>query len=367
MNTILLSGYYGFNNSGDEAVLGGILSGLREALPDCEPVVLSGDPESTRAQHQVKAISRMNLGAVVSALKQAKLLISGGGSLLQDVTSRRSPLYYLGVLWLAHRAGVPTIVLAQGMGPLDHPLNRLLARKQLEQTQVITVRDPVSAEFLAKLGVTKPPIAVTADPSFLLQPDDSVRLEAWWSLHIPAGRPVLGVALRRWATGNPAERYTAIADAVAAFAQESGAFVLFLPMQYPQDLHVAEELAGWTPAESRVLNLSLTPREMIAAVGRCDFILAMRLHALIFAVQQTTPALGLAYDPKVLDFSLLADLPTPARWEEITAETLAASLRHQWEQRDALREILAESSSRLVNMARHNIELVKELIVKDEG
>ena len=149
---------------------------------------------------------------------------------------------------------------------------------------------------------------------------------------------------------------------MAAFAAESGAFLLFLPMQYERDLPVAEELAGWTPAESRVLNLPLTPREMMAAVGRCDFILAMRLHALIFAVQQATPALGLAYDPKVLDFSLLADLPTPLRWEEITADALLAALRHQWAQRDALRAILTESRERLLTLARRNIARVKQLI-----
>ena len=171
MSTILLSGYYGYNNIGDEAVLGGILAGLREELPEFTPVVLSGDPESTRRMHDVAAIPRMKLGAITAALQEAALFISGGGSLLQDVTSKRSPLYYLGVLWLAHRAGVPAMVLAQGLGPLNHPLNRLLARRILDGTRAITVRDAVSAEFLAGLGVSKPPIEVTADPSFLLQAD----------------------------------------------------------------------------------------------------------------------------------------------------------------------------------------------------
>lgn len=362
MSTILLSGYYGYGNIGDEAVLGGILAGLREELPEFTPVVLSGDPESTSRMHDVTAISRTRLGAITSALKEASLFISGGGSLLQDVTSRYSPLYYLGMLWLAQRAGVPSMVLAQGMGPLNHPANRFLARRILDATRAITVRDAMSAEWLAALGVSKPPIEVTADPSFLLQADRSARLDAWWDAHIPADRPVLAVSLRRWAQGNPSARYTAIADALAAFVADSGAFLLFLPMQYDRDLPIAEELAGWTPAESRVLNLPITPREMMAAVGRCDFILGMRLHALIFAVQQATPALGLVYDPKVLDFSLLADLPTSLRWEELTTDALLASLRHHWEQRDALRAILTESRDRLTILAHRNIECVKQVL-----
>jgi len=363
MRSILLSGYYGYHNIGDEAVLGGILAGLRAELPNVEPIVLSGDPAGTQQLHQVNAIPRMSLGAINTALKEADLFVSGGGSLLQDVTSFRSPLYYLGVLWLAQRAQVPGMLLAQGIGPLNHPLNRMAARKILNRTRAITVRDAVSAEVLAGLGVSIPPVEVTADPSFLLEPEQSERLEEWWAAHIPADRPVLGLALRKWHVGDAAERYTAIADAIAGFAKATDAFLLFLPMQHEQDLPVAEEIAGWTPAESRVLDLPLTPREMIAAVGHCQFILAMRLHALIFAVQQGVPAFGLSYDPKVLDFSLLADLPTPIRWEEITTDTLAAAMQQQWSQRDALHTILTQSSTRLTALARHNIERLKDVLL----
>lgn len=360
--TILLSGYYGYNNLGDEAVLGGILAGLRAEIPEVEPIVLSGDPAGTRKLHDVAAIPRMSLAAINTALKHADLFISGGGSLLQDVTSFRSPLYYLGALWLAQRAQVPSMVLAQGLGPLNHPLNRLLARRVLNQTRTITVRDTVSAEFLAALGVTTPPIEVTADPSFLLQPDPSARLEEWWAGHLPADRPIVAVALRRWHLDNPAERFTAIADALANFAKETGAFLLFVPMQHEQDVQVAEEMAGWTPAESRVLDLPLTPREMMAVLSRCEFVLAMRLHALIFAVQQAIPALGLAYDPKVLDFSLAADLPTPLRWEDITTAALLTTLQQQWGKRDLSRRLLTDSGARLTSLARRNITRLRELV-----
>ncbi|MHB9130352.1 MAG: polysaccharide pyruvyl transferase CsaB [Armatimonadota bacterium] len=366
MNKILISGYYGFNNIGDEAVLGGMLAGLRAELPDIEPVVLSADPAGTERLHGVAAIPRMSLSQVRHALGRTDLFISGGGSLLQDVTSFRSPLYYLGLLWLAQRAGVPAMMFAQGVGPLDHPLNRLLARKLLNQLKAITVRDPGSAGYLEDLGVTIPSIEVTADPSFLLAPDASEQLEAWWAANIPAGRPVIGVALRAWKAVNSDERFTAIADALAALAEQTGALLLFIPMQHEADLPVADAIAGWTPAESRVLRLPLTPREMLAAVGRCDFILAMRLHTLIFAVQQGVPAYGLAYDPKVRDFCLTAGLTMPPRWDEITADTLTPALQEQWESREATRETLRGSAAKLVELATRNITCVKALLNRQE-
>lgn len=363
--TVLLSGYYGFNNLGDEAVLGGLLAGLR-MLPEVTPIVLSADPAATTAQHGVAAIPRGNLVAIRQALRGADLFISGGGSLLQDVTSVRSPYYYLGLLWLAQRAGVPTMLLAQGVGPLRHPVTRLITRAILNRSQAITVRDAASASFLRRLGVTRSPVEVTADTSFLLEPDHSARLVDWWKAHMPAGRPVIGVALRRWRAGQAADRYTAIADALAAFAADSGALLLFLPMQFERDLPVVEEVAGWTPAESRVLNLSLSPREMLAVVGQCDFILGMRLHSLIFAVQRDVPAFGLAYDPKVLDFSLAAGLPAPLPWQEITADFLAAALEHHWDQRDLLASTLADNAAHLTLQAKRNIGRVSEVLASTD-
>ncbi|OPZ81186.1 MAG: colanic acid biosynthesis protein [bacterium ADurb.Bin429] len=367
MPTVLLSGYYGFNNLGDEAVLGGLLAGLRAAAPTVRPVVLSGDVGATERLHAVEAIPRMGLGAIRASLREADLFISGGGSLLQDVTSARSPLYYLGLLWLAQRAGVPTMALAQGMGPLRHPLNRLLARRILNQTRAITVRDDASEAFLASLGVDQPPIEVTADPAFLLEPDDSERLALWWEGHIPAGRPVIGVALRRWDAANSVARYHAISDALAALAVETGALLLFIPMQFNEDMRVALEISAWTPAENVVFDLELTPREMLALVARCAMIVAMRLHALIFATRQGVPAFGLAYDPKVLDFALAAGLPTPARWEELEANTLADILRQAWEARDTQRAIIADCAAILREKAQWNITRVLDVLGEQAG
>lgn len=367
MQTIVISGYYGFENLGDEAVLAGLLAGLREEISGVDPVVLSGNPAQTAALHGVDAIPRMNGQAVRVALRRAGLLISGGGSLLQDVTSFRSPLYYLWVLRQARRLGVPAMMLAQGVGPLDRPLTRWLARRELDRLAAITVRDAGSAAYLAALGVTRPPVEVTADASFLLTPDVSARLDDWWTARMPAGRPVIGAALRPWQSPAAGERYTAIADALAVVARAAGAVILFLPMQRDTDLGIAEEMSGWTPADNRVCDLPLAPREMLAAVGRCDVMLGMRLHALIFAVHRGVPAAGIAYDPKVRDFAAAAGLPPPVAWGDVQPETLAASLLAQWDDREARRAEIAARAGVLTGLARRNVACVQELLARRPG
>ena len=95
MSKILISGYYGFANAGDEAMLTAIIESLRQVEKNVELTVLSGNPEDTAAKHQVCSVYRFNPLGIIRAMKDSELIISGGGSLLQDVTSKRSLLYYL--------------------------------------------------------------------------------------------------------------------------------------------------------------------------------------------------------------------------------------------------------------------------------
>ena len=45
MSKILISGYYGFANAGDEAMLTAIIESLRQVEKNVELTVLSGNPE----------------------------------------------------------------------------------------------------------------------------------------------------------------------------------------------------------------------------------------------------------------------------------------------------------------------------------
>ncbi len=105
MPKVVLSGYFGFGNAGDEAILAAEVAALRQLIPQVEITVLSGNPRKTAATYNVEAEPRGNLWALCRALRRADLLISGGGSLLQDITSNRSIPYYLGVMALAKLMG----------------------------------------------------------------------------------------------------------------------------------------------------------------------------------------------------------------------------------------------------------------------
>jgi polysaccharide pyruvyl transferase CsaB len=176
---IVISGYYGLSNTGDEAVLASIVAGLREqAADELDILVLSATPGETSKVHGVRAAQRMDLRQVRQAIRGCDLFISGGGSLIQDVTSFKSLAYYLFVITMARRERRRVMVLGQGIGPLRRIAAREFARRVLGGVPLITVRDAESAEFLARIGVNRPRIEVTADPTFALDPCSSAETRA---------------------------------------------------------------------------------------------------------------------------------------------------------------------------------------------
>ncbi|RYG68012.1 polysaccharide pyruvyl transferase CsaB, partial [bacterium] len=182
----LLNGYFGFDNAGDEAVLAAMLAELRSLAPNATFVATSGNPSQTKAMHGCEAIGRQTPGELFKAIQACDVFISGGGSLVQDVTSFRNVVYYTTLLRLAKMLGKKTMVYAQGVGPLNSGKSRRLARKMFQSADIVTVRDPDSAALLREIGVTRE-VQVTADPVWKLPSQPQNQRPGTW-----------GVALRSW-------------------------------------------------------------------------------------------------------------------------------------------------------------------------
>ena len=93
MAKIAISGYYGFKNFGDEAILSVLVNHLK-SLQNTDITVFSSDVEYTEKTYGVKVVKRFCLKNVLKTIKDCDVLVSGGGSLLQDVTSLKSLIYY---------------------------------------------------------------------------------------------------------------------------------------------------------------------------------------------------------------------------------------------------------------------------------
>ena len=302
---VVLSGYFGFDNCGDEAILYSMIHCLKTLEPEVQIVVLSGNPQRTRELYGVKAVDRWKPLQVLGQLLGARLFISGGGSLLQDVTSPRSPKYYLGVLRLAQLLGKRNMVYAQGIGPLNLEANQKKTVKVFEKCTKVILRDENSAKLLKDLGLKKE-IQVTCDPVLALTTED-VGLEPGRQILEELGildskgrktKPLLVACPRCWKENRHLPQLAAILDNQA----KTGCDVLLAPAHYPEDMEAIAALSNMMDERVYCVGRRLTATELMSLVANGDKVLSMRLHGLIFAMAFGVPMTAVSYDPKVISF-----------------------------------------------------------------
>jgi polysaccharide pyruvyl transferase CsaB len=324
---VAVSGYYGYDNIGDEAIIYSMLTLWRKLFPKGEFIVLSSNPARTKNLYQVKAVDRWRLKEVKQAISASDLLVSGGGSLLQDVTGLKSLLYYLGVIRLAKYLKKPVFFYAQGIGPVQSITGRYLLRRVVNQVDLITVRDEESAQALKEMGVNRPAIYVTADPVLGLTGEvlnEGLNLalvkELFDKYHLDQSRPTAGFCLRPWPDLKDAQERIFI-QAGEALRRE-GWQVIFLPFHYPADLDLSQRLAQAFTPPAAVIEERLTVPQIIAVMTRLELVVGMRLHALILAAVLGVPFVGIAYDPKITRFLNHFNLTPAGTPKELTFEGL---------------------------------------------
>lgn len=296
---IIISGYYGFNNAGDEAMLSAILNALRAAFSDPQITVISGNPEITAHTFHVHAISRFGMKDIIRSIIHSDLLISGGGSLLQDVTSWKSMVYYLSIIIIGVLFRKKVFLYSQGIGPVRYRVIRILLKHVLNHVTAITVRDEDSKGFLERLGVHSR-IYTTADAVLSLSaaPLDFGQ-KVLTENHIPSDKKRVGIAIRNW--GQDADWMKSLKRYVTKLAEQDEYSIVFIPMQHPEDVRAAESV-GEAGENIYILRDSYSIEEILSIIGNMDIVVGMRLHALIFASLMHVPFLGISYDPKIDNF-----------------------------------------------------------------
>ncbi|HEX2645274.1 MAG TPA: polysaccharide pyruvyl transferase family protein [Thermoanaerobaculia bacterium] len=351
--SILIAGYYGHGNAGDEAILAALLADLR-GLDRLDRglafTVVSGDPARTIAEHGVTTVPERDIAALAAAMRAADLVIVGGGGLFQSywqvdpdsiLTAGHGGIFtYLGYPALASLLGKPVLLYAVGVGPLPDEAGRQAARLAFELSQRATVRDDESLALLREIGLPEPAAArieVVADPAFGLAPAAPETIAARLAgLGIRPGEPLCGVALRYWDFGpDPAAWEAEVARGLDRFLQSFSGRLLFLPFQseeggkYEDDLAVHRRIAAALadPDRAVLVETVLPPRELAGLLGRCGPVLAMRFHAALFALAAGVPVVNLAYDPKTRALLTRAGLGEQVlEPEDWTAESVAAAL-----------------------------------------
>ena len=385
---IAIFGYYGFANTGDEAILGSMVGQLKTAFPERPLLVFSGNPEYTGRTHGVESrpaavpadikefLSRM-LGRArgmvcrsLAAFLGAKVLIVGGGGLFFDHPDYN--IYLMRLLrkmnW-AKRLGMRVAVIGVGVGPLYHEQSRDYLRKTLSRVDLITVREPESRQLLDELDVSGPPIHVTADLAFLLESaTPEAARETLERNGFPLDdKPRIAVCLCGRHADRPDYRRSVIRFCRTAI-ERIDARIWFLPFQTgagyddrPGMRIIADELDQ--PERIHFFDGADDPAMMLAVVKEADLVLGERFHAAIFALVGNVPLIGISYFPKVE--RLFQEIGHP-EWcinlEEISSESLVAIFDLVWDHREAIKRDMATAVVDMKTRSAANIELLTRVV-----
>ena len=359
---VLMSGYYGFSNAGDDAILQSIHDGLARASGEIEVTVLSHDPEQTRQRYGLNALPSFNLPRLWHAVGQCDVLLSGGGSLLQDRTSTRSILYYLSVIRMAQLRGKKVMLYANGIGPVGRPANRRRVKRAVERADLVTLRDHSSARELREMGVRRSDLRVTADPVFNMNCAPAGRTGAILAgAGLPQDQPFAVISVRDWSgmgAGFPGE----LAGLCRHLYEAHGLMSVFVLMQPEHDRDISLAVQKQLTVPSLLLEGSFTPPELMGVIARSRLCVAMRLHTLIFAARVAVPLVGLVYDPKVASYLEELEMPSAGDVSDLRREYAAAQVDGLMADYGRRRARLEERSRALAEAARENERLLLELL-----
>ncbi len=358
----VISGYYGYKNSGDESLLYAMLQNLRGKQEDIRLLVLSKDPKATEKEYGVHAMNRYNLLKIRSALKASKLLIFGGGSLIQDVTSDKSLWYYLTVVKQAIKLKIPVMFYANGIGPVTKAANREKVRDLLNQVDIISLRDVNSYYEIKRMGVNLDKVKITADPALTIDGiDNDEARELLAAEGVPADKKLLGISVRSWKTCKPSY-WNQLARGVEEICRRYDYIPVWIPLKHPDDIIMSREVAAKMNIKSYTLTRLYNAREIVGIVSACDLIIAMRLHSMIYASESGVPAIGLSYDPKVSGFVKYIGVNATLNIEDFSDEKLVSMVRSIALNREEIKDSLDSKVSELKEKAMENVDMAMELI-----
>ncbi len=358
MSKIVISGYYGFANAGDEAMLTAIVKSLRNAEKSVDLTVISGAPQNTAAKHKVSSVHRFSPLEIYSAVANCDLLLSGGGSLLQDVTSKKSLLYYLAIIWLGKLLNKKVMLYAHGIGPIRSKVLRKITQTICNQVDLITVRDNDSLDELRRLGVTDTKIKLTADAVLTLaQAKKEQGFKLLQKFNLNQAEPIVAISVRSW--GSSDKYLQEMAKAADVLSEKNSVQIALLPLQYPADVVACKKVQQFMKQKATVLDAAFDTEEFLALAGSFSLLIGMRLHALIFAAVMNTPFIALSYDPKIDGFVKEALGINIGAIEEFAAEDLVKAATDILNADNSSNERLAQLREKALKNTQLAFELLK--------
>ncbi len=290
MSKISISGYYGFKNFGDEAILDVLTEHLKSL--DCSDItVFSSDVDYTKDKLNINAVKRFDIAKVIQTISNSDILISGGGSLLQDVTSLKSLIYYSFIIAIGILLNKKVIIFAQGIGPLNSSIAKFIVKNLLKYCTYVSVRDENSFNLLESFGVESD---LVCDPIYSLEVKDRISDGS------------IGIQLREFKTMNYELLQKLALLVINKFADKK---VKIFSLQKSQDYELSKKFELILKSFNPEINVEIIEDDIINNISTLEYLFAMRFHAILVALKYGIKTCAINYDIKVEKLAADAKIP----------------------------------------------------------
>lgn len=300
MKKVVVSGYYGFDNIGDDSMIETFSKYFKQN--DIQAVFMSKNPNKTKKTFDVEAISRDNVFEIIKTIKKSDILISGGGTLLQDITKIISIWYYLFIILLGIMFKKEVYILFQGIGPINNKFNIWLTKKILSKVDYIILRDQKAYDEMIKLELDTSRTKVVTDTVFALAiPDEKKNIDLMkkYIKDFNINNTYISVCLRPWKNIRNEVDFARTLDEIA---KKHDAQIIFFPFHKGQDYEFSNRIIEKMDTKCHLLYDDFVPSQMAGLMSLMKLNIGVRLHSLVFSIIVGVPTIGITYDPKVDGF-----------------------------------------------------------------
>lgn len=307
---VLISGYIGFANFGDDAMLSVLVDYLKNK--NCDITALSSNPELTKKIFDIKSLYYKSPISILKGIYSSDILISGGGNLIQNETSTLSLLYYLFVILLAKLMFKKVILFSQGIGPVKGFLPVLLSKIILKLPDLITVRDIYSQRILTKWGIKS-----------------KFTYDAVWNIETLEYKPkdIVGIQVRDYKLLHK-DFYKKLAQYIDSFFSQYK--IKIFAFQNSNDLKECAKLQRELRIRNKQIDVTIVPyddpKQVIQDFSNLKYLIAMRLHANILGLKYGIKVLPISYSVKVRNLAYEFDLKYAEAPEDIEFHPLLRDL-----------------------------------------
>ena len=381
---ILIPNVTGPTNIGDQAILKGLISLLRENYKEARITIHSSTPEFYKEKISEKinphlyfwsvlenrnpfvrvfrlmqlflnyilfrvglhvTVGERVLRDILNDYYDADLIIFTGGGYLRSRRGLKQSLNLLMILtpfWFAKCLNIKCVVAPISFGPFAYRWQEKLSASVLRGVDIVSVREKFSFDLLKASRIPK--LTLSSDLALLIEPIDLVKLDE---------HHIIGFTIREWGTKNDQKLLEeAFIEALATFSKNNGAIIQPI-VQVDASQYGDYDAAATERVVQGLQSIGIKPRpikhingisDALHTYAELEILVGMRMHSNIFATIQRVPFVAVSYEHKfegithdlgVEDFSI--------QWKEVSPKQLYHLMEKAYQTRDTLQALLEKS------------------------